>query len=122
MSDVTGSRKSKMAADIPEVIISRLIDTIGTKFQRLLYVFGLLELTGIIANTDWCNWKSEVAKMAIAKTEVLRYQLLYKIVTNSKGYPYVFGSGIWTEPSPIMPDVTGSRKSKMAADSLEAKM
>jgi hypothetical protein len=35
LSDVTGSRNSKMAATKPEVLISRLVYYIATRFQRL---------------------------------------------------------------------------------------
>ena len=35
LSDVTGSRKFKMAAVKPELHISQLVDTIGTPLQRL---------------------------------------------------------------------------------------
>src|SRR5208282_3776458 len=39
--DVTGSKQFKMAADKPEVLISRLLDKIASKFQRKAYVFGV---------------------------------------------------------------------------------
>ena len=35
LSDLSGSRKSKMADDKPEVVISQLVDLIATRFQRL---------------------------------------------------------------------------------------
>src|SRR5664279_3558025 len=35
LSDIIGSRKSKMAAGKPEVLISQLSDNIETRFQRL---------------------------------------------------------------------------------------
>jgi len=40
LSDVTGSQKSKMAASNQEIRISRLVDMIATKFQRLPPFFG----------------------------------------------------------------------------------
>ena len=40
-SDVTGSQKSKMAVDKPEILICQLLDKIGKKFQRLNRHFSL---------------------------------------------------------------------------------
>jgi len=39
MSGVRGAQKSKMAAAIPEVPITRLVDKIATQFQRLIPCF-----------------------------------------------------------------------------------
>ena len=52
LSDVTGSRKSKMAAIKLEILISRLLDKIATPFQRLTPIFGVQEVTsGSICNS-----------------------------------------------------------------------
>jgi len=42
LSHQNGSGKSNLAATKPEALISPLVDTIGTRFQRLVlhYVFG----------------------------------------------------------------------------------
>jgi len=39
LSDITGSQKSKMAASNLEIRLSRLVDMIVTKFQRLWPMF-----------------------------------------------------------------------------------
>ena len=72
--DITGSRKSKMAAVKPEVLISRL-ETIATPFQWLTPIFVVQQLNGTIANTARCR----LFKMAAAKPEVLKSQLTYQI-------------------------------------------
>ena len=58
LSDVTGSRFSKMVAPIPEVLIFQLLYKIATPFQRLTPIFGDQKLNGVIANTVRCNRKS----------------------------------------------------------------
>src|SRR5208282_3787289 len=58
LSDVTGSRKSKMAANKLVIRISRLLDNIATPFQLQTPIFGVQQLNGAIANTVRCNRKS----------------------------------------------------------------
>src|SRR5208282_3202661 len=58
LSDVTGSRKSKMAAIKQEVPISQLLYKIATPFQRLTPICGVHQLSSI-ANTAGRNRKSE---------------------------------------------------------------
>ena len=50
-SYVTGSRKSKMAAAEPDVLLSQLVDEITTPFQRLTPIFGVQEFNVAIPNT-----------------------------------------------------------------------
>jgi phage terminase Nu1 subunit (DNA packaging protein) len=40
LTDVSGSRKSKMAAVKPEVHVSQLVDFVTSKFQRQYHVFA----------------------------------------------------------------------------------
>src|SRR5208282_1359077 len=51
LSDVTGSKKFKMAADKPEVLISRLLDKIASKFQRQSLCFR-----GPETEWHWCRY------------------------------------------------------------------
>ena len=60
LSDVTGSRNSKMAAAKPEVHISQLLDKTAMPFQRLPPIVGAQEVIGAILNTARCNRKSEI--------------------------------------------------------------
>ena len=58
-SDVTGSRKSKMAAIKPEELVSQLIVYISPPIQRLTPIFWVQQLCGTIANTARRNRKSD---------------------------------------------------------------
>jgi len=60
LSDVTGSQKSKMAAYNLEIRVSRLVDMISTKFQRLPLGFRGKVSNGTIGNTVRRNRKSEI--------------------------------------------------------------
>ena len=51
LSDVTRSRKCKMAAFKLEILISRLLDKIETPFQRLTPHFGVQQSNGAIEIT-----------------------------------------------------------------------
>ena len=59
MSDVIESRKYKMAAVKPEVLIAKPIYKIATPFQRLTPILGVHQLSGTIENTAGRNRKSE---------------------------------------------------------------
>src|SRR5208282_6608213 len=58
LSDVSGSRKSKMAANKLVIRISRFLDKTATPFQRQTPIFGVQQLNGAIENTVRCNRKS----------------------------------------------------------------
>ena len=60
LPDVTGSRKFKMAAAKPEVLIFRLPDDVETRFQRLDPVVEAQEVIGAITDIFLCNRKSEI--------------------------------------------------------------
>ena len=60
LSDVTGSRKFKMAAAKPEVLISQLLNQIATPFQKLPHICGVQQLNGTMANTARCNRKQKI--------------------------------------------------------------
>src|SRR5664279_5226089 len=59
MPGVTGSRKFKMAAAKPEILISPLQDKIATKFQQITYISEVQQLNGASGNTVRPNrkWK-----------------------------------------------------------------
>jgi len=64
MSDVTGSQKSKMAASNLEIRISRLVDMIAMKFQRL----PRLAIDTILNHTDASpHTSSTIATVSVAK-------------------------------------------------------
>ena len=94
LSDVTGSRKSKMAAIKLEILISRLLDKIATPFQRLTPIFGVQQLSATITNTVLCNRKSifqDGGRQTGSKPEVLISQLLDKIATPFQRLTPIFG-------------------------------
>ena len=49
-----------MAAVKPEIFISRLLDKIATKFQRLPQVFAVQEHNDINTNTDRCMQMTQI--------------------------------------------------------------
>src|SRR5664279_125026 len=62
-ADVTGSRKSKMLAAKPEILIHQLVSTIATKIQRLRglpNVFGVQEHDRTNMNTFRFKQKWEI--------------------------------------------------------------
>ena len=60
LCDQIASRKSKMAASKPEVIISHLVGELVTKFQRLTpFVSGVQQLNASILNSVRPNRKLE---------------------------------------------------------------
>ena len=48
-------KQFKMAAAIPEVLISQFLDNIATPFQRKPHVVGFQELNGAIAHISRCT-------------------------------------------------------------------
>ena len=56
--DVTGSRFFKMAASIPEVVISRLPYNMATPSQRITPIFRVRQPNATITNSARCNRKS----------------------------------------------------------------
>jgi hypothetical protein len=49
-----------MAADTPEVLMSRLLEKMATPFEWLTPIFGILVFNDAISNTVRCNRKSEI--------------------------------------------------------------
>ena len=74
LPDVTGSKKFKMAAAKPEVLISQLLDKIATPSQRLSPIFGVQQLNGVIVNTVRCNRKSVLKDSGRHLVWKLRYK------------------------------------------------
>ena len=94
-SDVTGSRKFKMAAAKPELLISPLLDKIGTPFQRLTPHFrgSGIQMALFRIRSDVIG--SRKSKMAAVKPEVLISQLVDKIATPFQQLtPHFRGPGI----------------------------
>ena len=60
MLDVTGSRKFKMAAGKPEILIVWLLDEMETRYQRLDPGFGARVLRCAISDIVRCNRESEI--------------------------------------------------------------
>ena len=48
-------KQFKIAAAIPEVLISQFLDNIATPFQRIPHVLDFQELNGAIAHTTRCR-------------------------------------------------------------------
>ena len=82
LPDVTGNRKSKMAANKPKVRISQLLDKIGTPFQRLTPIFEVQEFSRANTKIARCSLTgSRKFNIAAVKPKVLISQLLDKIET-----------------------------------------
>src|SRR5208282_2050249 len=94
LSNVTGSRKSKIAAIKQEVPISQLLDKIATPFQRLTPIFGVHQLSGTITNTARFNRKSEFKDggRQIGSTYISASRLDINAVPTTK--PHFRGPGV----------------------------
>jgi len=81
LSDVTGSQKSKMAASNLEILISRLVNMIATRFQRLPLCFVGARtptvLLGILSDVTG----SQKSKMAASNFEIRISRLVDMIAT-----------------------------------------
>jgi len=60
LSDVSGSRKSKMSAAKPEMDVSQLVDIIESKFQNTYHVFEDGQLNGTKENVVRRKRKSKI--------------------------------------------------------------
>jgi len=94
LSYVTGSQKAKMAASKLEIRISRLVDMIATKFQRLPHVFGCKESNSTIGNTVRRNRKSEIQDGGLQSGNTYISTCRHDSNEIPTATPYVFGGKV----------------------------